>query len=105
MRFHTLVGILPHEREIPQPIEIDLCVQLRDGTSIVDYSELYAMVRSLVEAGAVDYLETLSEQIADAALRHSARIRSARAAVRKPNVALGGPLDYAEVATELSARD
>ena len=24
MRFHALVGILPHERDIPQPIEIDL---------------------------------------------------------------------------------
>ena len=28
MRFHALVGILPHERELEQPIEIDVTAML-----------------------------------------------------------------------------
>ena len=39
MRFHGLIGVLPHERVTAQPIEIDLTVRVasepRDG--VVDY--------------------------------------------------------------------
>ena len=42
MRFHTLIGILPHEAEIPQPVEIDLTVwRERNGSAeLVDYRRL-----------------------------------------------------------------
>jgi dihydroneopterin aldolase len=100
MRFHALVGILPQERTTPQPIEVDLTVDLSDGEGIVDYRALYAAAADVFGAGHIDYLEEIGSRIADNALAHSARIRRARVAVRKPHVALGGPLAFAEVVVE-----
>ena len=99
MRFTTLVGILPRERVDPQPLEIDLTVRLAPGKEVVDYRALYDLVAGTVEAGPIEYLESAGERIAARALALP-RVRSARVALRKPNVALGGPLDYAEVVVE-----
>lgn len=97
MRFHALVGILPHERTVPQPIEIDLAVVVTDGEGIVDYRALYAAAADVIAAGPIDYLEEIGDRVARGAVAHSTRVITARVAVRKPHVALGGPLDYAEV--------
>lgn len=100
MRFHVLVGILPHERSIPQPLEVDLRVgRATDTDVVIDYRVLYALVRDTVTAAPVEYLE----QVADILLTRTLAVPGvawARVAVRKPNVALDGPLAYAEVAME-----
>jgi len=100
MRFHALVGILPHEREHPQPIEIDLEVAVVDGDGVVDYRRLYEAASGVVAAGHIDFLEDIAERVAASALAVSDRVTRARVAVRKPHVALGGPLAYAEVRIE-----
>ncbi|HVX40553.1 MAG TPA: dihydroneopterin aldolase [Gemmatimonadaceae bacterium] len=105
MRFHALVGILPHERTTAQPIEVDLRVRVAPGDVVVDYRGLYDLVAGVLNAGPIDYLETIADRVADAALAHNARVRAARVAVRKPHVALGGPLAHAEVVVERQAND
>jgi dihydroneopterin aldolase len=105
MRFHALVGILPHERGTPQPIEVDLTVDVSDGDDVVDYRALYDAAAAVFRAGHVDFLEEVADRVARGALAHNRRVRSARVAVRKPHVALGGPLAYAEVAVERRAND
>jgi dihydroneopterin aldolase len=109
MRFHTLVGALPHEREHPQPLEIDLTVWLprRDDRSvpeIVDYAALYALVGGAVGRGHVTYLEQVASTIAARALAVE-RVERVRVAVRKPHVPLPGPLAYAEVIVEQDRGD
>jgi len=96
MRFHALVGILEHERTVPQPLEVDLTVRTTVEGGILDYRRLYEQVERVVTAGPIDYLENIAERITRAALE-DARVRQARVAVRKPHVALPGPLAYAEV--------
>ena len=105
MRFHALVGILSHERTTPQPIEIDLRVDVADGEGIVDYRALYDAIAAVVNSGHIDFLEEIGDRVARAALGHSVRVRAARVAVRKPHVALPGPLAYAEVVVARSADD
>jgi len=104
MRFHALVGILDHERRLPQPIEIDLLVRVAEetGASVVDYRAMYDIAAAAV-AGHTDYLEQIADRIAGAALALNARIRSTRVAVRKPHVPLPGPLACAEVVVDRSA--
>jgi len=104
MQFHAIVGILPHERELAQPIEIDLRVHVADGDTVIDYRDLYDIVRASVSEP-IDFLEQIAERVADDALAHSPRVRVARVAVRKPHVGLPGPLAYAEVVVERSADD
>lgn len=104
MRFHALVGILPHERIVAQPIEIDVRVRVADDSeAVIDYRALYDVAAEVISAGPIDFLEQIADRVARGALAHSPRIRSARVAVRKPHVALPGPLAYAEIVVERAA--
>jgi len=99
MRFHVRVGILPHEAEFAQPLEIDLTVwasAAKPGELAVDYRDLHAAVSDVAKQQPLYFLETIAQQIVAGALSQPSVI-GARATVRKPNVALDGPLDYAEV--------
>jgi dihydroneopterin aldolase len=100
MRFHALVGILPHERELPQPIEIDLTARVGEGEGIVDYRRMYDATASVFAGGPIDFLEEIADRVADRLFEDHHRIVAVRVAVRKPHVALGGPLAYAEVAVD-----
>ena len=105
MAFHTRIGVLPHEAEISQSIEVDLSVWVarppgaHGSEGIVDYRELYDMVAAIVNEGHTHYLENLVERIAAAALSVEV-IQRVRATVRKPHVSLPGPLAYAEVSLD-----
>jgi 7,8-dihydroneopterin aldolase/epimerase/oxygenase len=105
MRFHARIGVLPHEAEIAQSIEVDasLWVRRRDGQlsarDIVDYRRVYDVVADVVTKGHISVLEEVGELIAERALELPL-VAKVRIAVRKPNVALPGPLAYAEVALE-----
>ncbi len=100
MRFHVCVGILPHEREIAQPLEVDLVVRhdaKREG--VVDYRELYHLTQSTLASDPLTYLEPLAESLAAGVLALNG-VTWCRVALRKPQVALGGPLAFAQVAVE-----
>ena len=97
MRFHALVGILPHERTNPQPIEIDLTVMVGPGDDVVDYRRLYDATAAIIGSGHIDFLEDVAEKVASAAFEASGRVTRAQVSVRKPHVALGGPLAFAGV--------
>lgn len=98
MQFHVCVGILPHERELPQPLEIDLVVR-HDSRDALDYRELYALTRDVVEHDERTFLEPIAEQIASRSLA-LAHVRWCRVVIRKPHVPLGGPLAHARISIE-----
>jgi len=107
MRFHTLVGLLPHEESIPQPLELDLTVQLslrRVGETdspraLLDYRTLYQLVAETVGTSHHRLLEALCEQIAAKALALDG-VERVRVAARKPHAPIAGPLDSVEVVIE-----
>ena len=105
MRFYPRVGILPHERELAQPLEVDLTVWTtpRAGGAVIDYRGLYDLVADRVGTGTLEYIEHVADDIVAAARRIEGVI-GARAAVRKPHVALPGPLQHAEVVVERGRR-
>jgi dihydroneopterin aldolase len=96
MSFHTLIGVLPHEREHSQPIEIDLTAWVRRSAKIVDYRRLYDGVRTAVDGTSLLYLEDLAESIAAKSFAEEA-VQRVRVVVRKPHAPMGGPLRYAAV--------
>ena len=108
MAFHTHIGVLPHEAEIAQSIEVDLSVWIarppgaHGAEGIVDYRELYDLVAGVVADGHIHYLENLVERVSESALKVP-QVRRVRVAVRKPHVALRGPLAFAEVSLERSS--
>jgi dihydroneopterin aldolase len=108
MRFHVLVGVLPHEQMHPQPLEVDVTVwraiRLEDeeaagGNNIVDYRDLYDTVAARVTGGPLQFLEDVARTLVGDLLARP-HVRRARVAVRKPHVPLPGPLAYAEVVVD-----
>jgi dihydroneopterin aldolase len=112
MRFHTLVGLLPHEEKFPQPLELDVTAYLslrRVGETdsarmLLDYRHLYQLVADTVGTSHHTLLEALCEQTASAvlALEGVARVR---VAARKPHAPIPGPLDFVEVVVDRSRDD
>jgi len=109
MRFHTLVGLLPHEESIPQPLELDLTVYLSlrqvgetdSPRALLDYRTLYRVVAETVGTSHHRLLEGLCERIAAKALALDG-VERARVAARKPHAPIAGPLDAVEVVIERS---
>lgn len=101
MRFHVRVGTLPHEAELPQPLEIDVSVDLAEGAGVLDYRELYQTVSSVVASEPLRFLEDVAERVAAGTLSLP-DARQVRVAVRKPHVPLPGPLAHAEIVVKRS---
>lgn len=107
MRFHTRVGLLPHEQHVPQPLELDLTVwaSLRQAgetdslRGVLDYRDLYALVSDTVGTSHHRLLEALCEKIAARALELEG-VEQVRVAARKPHAPISGPLDHVEVVLE-----
>lgn len=98
MRFMACHGVLPHEREIPQPFEVDveLGLSLRvagesdDLGNTVNYAKVYRMVSSIMNGGSKQLIEAVAEEIADDLLRHFDSLRWVRVTVHKPTAPIDG---------------
>jgi len=109
MRFHTLVGLLPHEEHIPQPLELDVTVflslrrvgQTDSPKALLDYRNLYRLVADSVGTSHHRLLEGLCELIAAKALAFD-HVDRVRVAARKPHAPIPGPLESVEVVIERS---
>jgi dihydroneopterin aldolase len=107
MRFHTLVGLLPHEEKFPQPLELDLTVYLslkRVGETdspraLLDYRTLYQLVADTVGTSHHKLLEALCERVAQRALELDG-VERVKVAARKPHAPLEGPVEHVEVMLE-----
>jgi dihydroneopterin aldolase len=107
MRFHTLVGLLPHEESIPQPLELDVTAFLSlrqvgetdSPRALLDYRNLYQRVADTVGTSHHRLLEALCEQIASKVLELDNVVR-VRVAARKPHAPIPGPLESVEVVLE-----
>ncbi|KAK3029280.1 hypothetical protein RJ639_039520 [Escallonia herrerae] len=60
----------------------------------VSYSEIYRIVREVVEGPPQNFLESLAQLIASTTLAKCQQISAVRVRVGKPHVAVQGPVDY-----------
>jgi dihydroneopterin aldolase len=105
MVFLARHGVNEREKVEEQRFEVDveLAVDTRaaaagdDLGETVDYRGVYERTRRVVEETTVELIETLADRIAREIMAATDRIEEVTVRVRKPDVDLGGPLDYAGV--------
>ena len=104
------VGCLPVEQSVPQPIEVDIALEMDlrevaktdDIKKGVDYRKVCDLVRQILEQNSFRLLETAAYAIAVNLLRQFPKVERVRVEVRKPHPPIPVPLQSASVRMELS---
>ena len=102
VRVHGFHGVLEEERERGQSFLFDVELEVgAAGTSdriedAVDYRDVVACVREVSDARAYRLLEALATAVADELVARFP-VTEARVRVRKPEVVLDPPVEYAAV--------
>ena len=105
MVFLARHGVNDREKLEEQRFEVDVEVGFDvraaaagdDLAKTIDYRGVYEATRRVVEETELELIESLAEAVAGGVLGLSAAIEEVVVRVRKPDVDLGGPLDYAGV--------
>lgn len=100
-------GYLEEERTLGQRFLVDLWVDIRGDASAtdriedtVDYRRLAALVREVFAGPERLLLEGLAGAVADGIVERYPAVSRARVRVRKPDVVLDPPVDYAAAVVE-----
>lgn len=107
---HGFHGVLEAEQRDGQPFLFDVELILADETpartdrieDAVDYRDVAAVVREVSDGQRFHLLEALAAAVAGALVERFA-VERAVVRVRKPDVELGAPVDYAAVSASASA--
>ena len=105
MAFLARHGVNEREKVEHQRFEVDVELDLDvhaagDSDALaqtVDYRRVYEAVRAIVQGPSFDLIEALAEAIARDVLATDQRVEAVTARVRKPDVDLGGPIEFAGV--------
>ena len=104
---HGLHGVLDEERRDGQRFLVDVELDLEHEKATltdsiadaIDYREIVARVREISDGRAYHLLEAFAAAIAGALL-HEWPVAAVRVRVRKPDVVLDPPVEYAAVSLE-----
>jgi 7,8-dihydroneopterin aldolase/epimerase/oxygenase len=101
-------GATPEEHERDQPFLYDLELELPEPKAdrieeTVDYREVVELVREVSASEERQLLETLAVAVADALVERFS-LERARVRVRKPEVRLEAPVEWAAATAERSRR-
>ena len=101
-------GVEPEEQEREQPFLYDLELELPEPRTdrieeTVDYREVVALVREVSASRQFQLLESLAAAVAEGLLERFP-LERARVRVRKPEVRLEAPVDWAAATAERSRR-
>jgi len=105
MSFYGYHGVHAEERKLGRVffVDVEMALDLRepgeadDVARTVDYAEVYALVREIETSKQYALLEALVTDIAAAVLKRFPRVEEVTVRARKPEVPVGGLMDYAEV--------
>jgi len=105
MVFQARHGVHEHEKVTAQRFEVDVEMLLDlqpagmedDLERTLDYGRVYDTVKTIVESTTFNLIEALAEAIAHELLAEFPALEEVTVRVRKPEVKLGGPLNFAGV--------
>ncbi|CAL9026233.1 unnamed protein product [Prunus brigantina] len=112
LKFHGFHGVKPEERTLGQKfvIDVDAWMDLREAgksdrlSDTISYTEIYRIVKEVVEGPPHNLLESVAQLIASTTLKNYTQISAVSVKVGKPHVAVHGPLDYLGPDTDCSNR-
>lgn len=113
MSFSGRHGILPGEKDRPQPFVVDLNLILdleqagrKDSLEdSVDYGQVFLKVKHIVENESYNLIESVAEQISRRLLQDFYLLKAVETTVYKPQAPIEGDFDYMAVQICRSRQD
>jgi len=104
--FYGFHGVYEYEREQGQRfyVDVEICADLSlagatdNVMDTIDYTVIYSQIKEIMENHRFQLLEALSDHIAEVILQITIATE-VTIKIRKPAVAIPGPLDYVQVET------
>jgi len=108
MVFYGFHGVYPEERKLGQRFNVNLCVYTDDSLDkaitelkdTVDYTKVYAVVKSIMEGKQFELLENCANLMIDSILHDFPLVCRVKVSIEKPGVPINGTLNH--VAIEMS---
>ncbi|AQW22050.1 dihydroneopterin aldolase [Lentilactobacillus curieae] len=103
MQFHSHIGVLPEERVVGQPLQIDLIAEINakpendDLNSTVSYADFYPTIKRIIDKSNDKLLETLADKIISKIKQIDNRITRLTVRIRKINLPVDGVFDNVEI--------
>ncbi|ONK69009.1 uncharacterized protein A4U43_C05F18330 [Asparagus officinalis] len=102
LKFHGFHGVNPEEKKLGQKflVDVDAWLDLNEACKsdnlcdTISYTDIYRIVREIVEGPSQNLLESVAHLIACATLNKYPQISTIQVKVAKPNVAVHGHIDY-----------
>ncbi|CAN6205055.1 unnamed protein product [Urochloa humidicola] len=102
LQFHGFHGVKQEEKTLGQKFVVDVDAWMDLSTAgetdsisdTVSYTDIYRIVKDVVEGPSQNLLESVAHRIASATLLEFPQISAVRVEVKKPHVAVQGILDY-----------
>ncbi|CAM0911666.1 unnamed protein product [Alopecurus aequalis] len=102
LQFHGFHGVKQEEKTLGQKfvIDVDAWMDLAaagdsdDISHTVSYTDIYRIVKGIVEGPSHNLLESVAQSIANSTLVKFSQISAVRVKVEKPHVAVQGVVDY-----------
>ncbi|CAL5072839.1 unnamed protein product [Urochloa decumbens] len=102
LQFHGFHGVKQEEKTLGQKFVVDVDAWMDLSTAgetdsisdTVSYTDIYRIVKDVVEGPSQNLLESVAHRIASATLLEFQQISAVRVEVKKPHVAVQGILDY-----------
>ena len=114
LQFYGYHGVHPEETSLGQRFELDIEIELdlrRAGTSddlqyTVNYSEMFALAKEVVEGEARNLIESVAETICQRALAQYSMVECLTVEIRKPSAPVrSGGLDHVGVRIQRTRAD
>ena len=82
----TIIGVLEEERISPQEIIINLNLIYKKTKNIIDYAEIYNLIKEIFEKNHFFYLEEAIEYVIDSIIKKFANISYLNLNIAKPSI-------------------
>jgi len=110
MIFYGHHGVHPEERKLGQRFQVDFTIEtdvskdksIRHLNDTIDYTQVYAMIKEILENREFLLLEDCANTILDSVMEKFPNIINTSVKIRKPSVPINGSLSSVEIEMERS---
>ena len=86
LEFHAVIGILPHERRMPQKIVVDAAFEYESKEEYIDYAEAAALIRSHIKEKRFHLIEDALDSCAKLLKQRFPQMKSLYLRIQKPQI-------------------